>query len=196
MRPGLGRDSLAAWALRDLGQQRVRQASRRESAKALLVEGLALARATGDQRGAGAALMILAEAAGLAGDAERARALQAESLAAARRVGDRWLLSSILLQVGGAAVDAADFRAALPLLEEGLAVTRGRLRMPSREGEYQWQLGRVALAQGARRGPSPCWRPCGRRPWRGTRPGGWRRPRPTWGGRPTPGASRRRRPRS
>ena len=142
----LGERELAAWALRDLGQQRVRQGER-ESAEALLVEGLALAQATGDQRGAGAALMILAEAAGLAGDADRARALQAESLAAARRVGDRWLLSSILLQVGGAAVDAADFRAALPLLEEGLAVTR-ELGMPSREGEYQWQLGRVALAQG------------------------------------------------
>ena len=47
----LSEPGLTAWALRDLGQLRLQQGEL-EAAEGLLAEGLDLARATGDQRGA------------------------------------------------------------------------------------------------------------------------------------------------
>ena len=142
----LGETGLVAWALRDLGLLRL-QLGELGAAEGLLAEGVALARAAGDERGAAAALAIRATVAARCRDFGRARALHEESLAAAREAGDPWLLWTVLHQLGTTAVDQGDLDAAGPVLEEGLALARD-LGLPTRAAHFEFLLGRVALARG------------------------------------------------
>jgi non-specific serine/threonine protein kinase len=93
-------------------------------ARALLEEGLALARAVGEPRPVARLLRHLTTVAMRTGQEDEARRLRAEGLAAARRSGDAHELTFALVQRAFPDVRRGDLAAARALIEEGLPVAR------------------------------------------------------------------------
>jgi tetratricopeptide (TPR) repeat protein len=117
------------------------------AAHAHFAEGLALARAAADLRGAALALRGIGHAAAWAGAYADARSASEEALALFRRLGDAWGASYALNVVGFIALMQGDDAAARHALEESLALARGvgdRLRMAN----TLFHLGRIAERAG------------------------------------------------
>jgi hypothetical protein len=105
--------------------------------------------ASGDDYGAGFALMILGAASGTQGEPDRGEALLHEALAIARQAADRWLEASCLGYLGTVLASAGEGAAARRALEEGLAGVRAL-------GDHRavgWML--ITLARIARAGGDP-----------------------------------------
>jgi predicted ATPase/class 3 adenylate cyclase len=115
------------------------------AARALCEEGVASARAAGDERVLGSALAWLAYV--CQEDGERAREYNAEALQIARRLDDRLLLARALNNIGELVRRDGDAEGAARLYEESLALAR--------EQGHQWRvaalthnLGQIDLERG------------------------------------------------
>jgi non-specific serine/threonine protein kinase len=94
------------------------------TARALLEESLAIARALDDRWTVAWALHVLGRVAVEVGDAATARRLGEESLAVAEGVGDRWLIAWAVHLLGLAAHITADYPAARAHYDRSLAIRR------------------------------------------------------------------------
>jgi predicted ATPase/DNA-binding XRE family transcriptional regulator len=122
------------------------QASR-EAASVHGEQGLAMAKALGDEWAIGRALLLLGDLAQMAGDDERAIALQLEALSSFRRQGERAWTAFALANLGAVHYRRGDLDSAATFSEEGLAITReiGDLWDAS---VALWVLGDVARSRG------------------------------------------------
>jgi ATP/maltotriose-dependent transcriptional regulator MalT len=120
----LGDGRLVGLSLLHLGVATRHHRGDPETARALLLESLAVLRDVGEAWGAAYALRDLGVAAWLQGELEAALAYFEDSLALFRSTGERWGLTTTLGHLGTARLRAGDSNRATPLLQEALRVAR------------------------------------------------------------------------
>ena len=139
-------EGLRGWALVHAGRLALDQGDRAQ-ATALLQEGLALFRTSGDKRGMAWVLYTLATVARNYGDLAGARAGLEETLALVRELGDKEAIAGALGALASVLMHQGDYRGAMMLHEECLALFRERrdqLGISDALGGLAW----VMLSQG------------------------------------------------
>jgi non-specific serine/threonine protein kinase len=133
-----------ALALRALGGCLLRAGADPERVRRVLDESLDLARAEGDRRRIGAALVALGYLAASGRDYPRARRLIADALALFREVGDSRSVGATLWAMGWLALERQDSARARLYFEESLAIGR---RHTNKQGIGFAMLGLAILAR-------------------------------------------------
>jgi predicted ATPase/class 3 adenylate cyclase len=116
-------------------------------ARALCEEGVAIARASGDERELGSGLAWLAHVV-QEDDPELARRLDGEALDIGRRLDDRLLVARALNNIGELVRRGGDHEAAARYYEEGLALVRGQGHQ-ARIAALTHNLAQIDLQRGA-----------------------------------------------